>query len=53
MWIVQYIASKFYGTIYNIEMRRDGGSPLANVLDWRDLGCLAYEDACQLKESII
>ena len=31
------------------QMRRNVGSPLANVLDWRDLGYLAYEDACQLK----
>ena len=34
-------------------LRHDVGSPLKDILEWRSLRCLAYEDACRLMQEPI
>lgn len=51
--ISEYLTAIFVGAWEMEALRRDVGSPLAGVLEWRYLGSFAYEDACRLMQEPI
>ena len=51
--ISEYLTTIFVGAWEMEALRRDVGSPLAGVLDWRYLGSFAYKDACRLMQEPI
>ncbi|MDE0026631.1 MAG: hypothetical protein OXP69_19655 [Spirochaetaceae bacterium] len=49
----EYFTAVFAGARELDALRRDIGSPLKDVLEWRSLRCLTYEDACRLMQEPI
>ena len=47
------ITAVFAGARELDELRRDVGSPLKDILEWRNLHALTYEDACRLMQEPI
>jgi len=49
----EYFTAVFAGAQEMAALRRDVGSPLKDILEWRNLRALDYEDACQLMQKPI
>lgn len=49
----EYFTAVFAGAREMAVLRRDVGSPLKDILEWRNLHTLEYEDACQLMQKPI
>ena len=49
----QFFSAVFAGARETDALRRDVGSPLKDVLEWRSLRSLRYEDACALMQNPI
>ncbi len=51
--LTRYFTAIFSGAVDLDILRYDVGSPLANILEWRSLRCLNFEDACHLMQDPI
>ncbi len=49
----EYLTVVFAGARELANLRYDIGSPLADILQWRNLHCLEFEDACDLMQKPI
>jgi len=49
----EYFTVVFAGARELASLRHDIGSPLADILQWRNLHCLEFEDACDLMQQPI
>lgn len=49
----EYFTAVFAGAQEMAALRRDIGSPLKDILEWRNLRSLAYEEACRLMQEPI
>lgn len=49
----EYFTAVFAGARELDALRRDIGSPLKDILEWRSLRCLTYGDACRLMQEPI
>lgn len=49
----EYFTAVFAGAREMGELQRDVGSPLKDILEWRNLRALDYEDACRLMQEPI